>query len=102
MTRTMNDSYETLGLTAEAGEAEIRKRYLELVREFPPDRAPERFTAVHAAYESLRDPARRIRAHIFRTETTTDSLESLAADLRGRLRRVRLPVAALLELAESP
>jgi curved DNA-binding protein CbpA len=98
----MNDPYETLGLTTDAGEAEIRKRYLELVREFPPDRAPEQFTAVHAAYESLRDPARRLRAQLFQSETTTDSLEGLAADLRGRLRRVRLPVAALLELAESP
>ena len=41
----MNDPYETLGLSPDAGESEIRRRYLELVREFPPDRAPERFAA---------------------------------------------------------
>ncbi len=98
----MNDPYETLGLTTDAGEAEIRRRYLELVREFPPDRAPERFTAVHGAYEALRDPARRLHAQLFQMETKTDSLEGLAAELRRRLRRVRLPVATLLELAESP
>ena len=98
----MNDPYETLGLTTDAGEPEIRRRYLELVREFPPDRAPERFTAIHAAYEALRDPGRRLHAQIFQAETTTDSLERLAADLRGRVRRVRLPVATLLELADSP
>ena len=72
----MNDPYETLGLNTDAGEAEIRRRYLELVREFPPDRAPERFTAIHAAYEALRDPARRLHAQLFHPETKTDSLEA--------------------------
>jgi curved DNA-binding protein CbpA len=98
----MEDPYETLGLTTDADEAEIRRRYLELVREFPPDRAPERFTAIHAAYEALRDPARRLQAQLFQEESKTDSLDGLAADLRRRLRQVRLPVATLLELAESP
>ncbi len=98
----MNDPYETLGLTPDAGEAEIRKRYLELVRESPPDRAPERFAEVHAAYEALRDPARRLKAQIFQLETTADSLETLTADLKRRLRTTRLPVATLLNLADSP
>jgi hypothetical protein len=39
---------------------------------------------------------------LFQEESRTDSLEGLAADLRGRLRQVRLPVATLLALAESP
>ena len=98
----MTDPYETLSLTPDAGEAEIRRRYLELVREFPPDRAPERFAAIHAAYEALRDPARRLQSQIFQCETTVDSLETLAADLRRRLRDARLPVASLLNLADSP
>src|SRR5437763_1604580 len=58
----MNDPYETLGLTPDAGEAEIRRRYLELVRESPPDRAPERFTAIHAAYAALRQAIEQFRA----------------------------------------
>lgn len=97
----MTDPHETLGLDPDAGEAEIRRRYLELVREFPPDRAPERFTEIHAAYEALKDPASRLHARLFHPDTRTDSLEGLAADLRRRLRRIPLPVATLLELAES-
>lgn len=98
----MSEPHETLGLNPDASEAEIRRRYLELVREFPPDRAPERFRAVHDAYEALRDPARRLQVMLFQMETTTDSLEEMAADLRKRQRQVRLPVATLLELAEAP
>jgi len=98
----MNDPYDVLELTSDASEAEIRRRYLELVREFPPDRAPERFAAVHAAYEALRDPARRLRSQLFQSETTADSLDTLAADLRRRLRHARLPVASLLNLADAP
>ncbi len=98
----MNDPYEIFGLTADAGEAEIRKRYLELVRQYPPDQAPERFAAVHAAYEALRDPARRLHAQLFMFETKTDSFEAIAAELRNRLRDVRLPVQTLLSLADSP
>jgi DnaJ-class molecular chaperone len=98
----MNDPYETLGLRRDADEPEIRRRYLELVREFPPDRAPERFTAVHAAYEALRDPARRLESRLFQTETADDSFEAIANDLRRRLQKTRLPVDALLKLADSP
>ena len=34
----MNDPYVQLGLPPSADETEIRQRYLELVRQFPPDR----------------------------------------------------------------
>ncbi len=35
----MVDPYATLEISPQAGEREIRDRYLELVRQFPPDRA---------------------------------------------------------------
>ncbi len=98
----MNDPYEIFGLTAEATEAEIRQRYLELVRQNPPDQAPEKFAAVHAAYDALRDPARRLHGQLFMFESKTDSFEAIAADLRNRLRDVRLPVQTLLSLADAP
>lgn len=99
----MSDPYEALGLPRHADEAEIRKRYLELVRQFPPDRAPERFAAIRAAYDEVRDPVRRLRAQLFEV-ATGDSLDALAADLRARLREqlARPPLDVLLALAESP
>lgn len=97
----MSDPYEVLGLAHDADEAVIRRRYLELVRQFPPDRAPERFAAIRAAYDEVRDPARRLEAQIFKP-STTDSLDTLAADLRARLVAARLPLDALLALADLP
>src|SRR5271167_1415473 len=98
----MNDPYDVLGLTPDAGETEIRERYLELVREFPPERAPERFAAVHEAYAALRDPAERLHSRLFMVEAKNDSFEAIATDLRRRLRDARLPVETLLALADSP
>ncbi len=98
----MSDPYEVLELKPDAGESEIRQRYLDLVRAFPPDRAPERFAAIHAAYASLRDPTERLQAQIFGLGSKHDSFESIAADLHARLREVRLPVETLLAWADSP
>ena len=50
-----SDPFQVLGLSQDAGEAEVRARYLELVKQNPPERDPEKFRAVHAAYEAARD-----------------------------------------------
>src|SRR3954471_17081067 len=97
----MNDPFEVLSLPPNADEAEVRRHYLELVREFSPDRAPERFAAIRAAYDQVRDPVRRLEAQLFRVGTS-DSLEAQAEDLRRRLREARVPLDALLALADSP
>jgi curved DNA-binding protein CbpA len=98
----MDDHFDVLGLTKDASEAEIRQRYLELVRAFSPERAPERFAAIHAAYRALRDPTARLESQLFSIECESDSLDSLVRDLRQRLRQVRLTTETLLSLADSP
>jgi curved DNA-binding protein CbpA len=97
----MIDPFEQLGLPSEADEAQIRRRYLELVRDNPPDRAPERFADIHAAYEEVRDPARRLRARLLEFHAKADSLESVEARLRERLRDTRIPVSVLVAWADS-
>jgi curved DNA-binding protein CbpA len=97
----MSDPYEVLGLPSDADEAEIRRRYLELVRRFSPDRAPEQFAAIRAAYDAVRDPARRLEAQLFET-SASDSLDALAADLRARLVGGRFSLDVLRALADLP
>lgn len=97
----MPNPHETLGLPGEANEAQIRSRYLELVRAFPPDRAPEKFAEIRAAFDALRDPVTQLQRRLF-SLTTHDSLESLQHDILERLRAAPLPVTVLLSLAEAP
>ena len=97
----MNDPYEQLGLSPTANETEIRKRHLELVRQFPPDRAPERFAEIRAAYDALQDPAGRLAASLFQTHTRTDSLEQIGEELRRRLKTARFPLSVLASWADS-
>jgi curved DNA-binding protein CbpA len=99
----MSDPYEILGLPRSADEAETRRRYLELVRQYPPDRDPSRFAEIRAAYDQLRDPVRRLESQLFRLESG-ETIAAIAADLRSRLRERlnHLPFDALLAMAESP
>lgn len=63
----MNDPFAVLGVGEDAGDDQIKQRYLALVRAFPPDREPERFQAYRAAYEALRDQRKRLEAKLLRT-----------------------------------
>lgn len=56
MSTNSEDPFLILGLPREAGEAEIRARYLELVKQFPPDTAPDKFREIRAAFEAAKDP----------------------------------------------
>ena len=97
----MSDPYEILGISPAADEAQIRGRYLDLVREFPPDRDPERFAEIRAAFDELRNPLVRLQREIFDLGHR-DTLASLETELRTRLRKARLSVDALLSFADAP
>jgi curved DNA-binding protein CbpA len=96
---SMTDPFEILGVSHQASEAEVRRRYLELVREFPPDRAPEKFAEIRAAFDAVRDPLARFERQLFSLHSDA-SLAGLAGEIRKRLRNARLSVDALLALAE--
>jgi len=55
------DARQILGLPLNAGDEEIRAAYVQKVKEHPPDRSPEEFEKIRDAYETLRDPRRRMR-----------------------------------------
>jgi curved DNA-binding protein CbpA len=51
--------YEVLGVGKTAGGAEIKRAYFTLVRTYQPDRFPEEFKEIRAAYETLKDEKKR-------------------------------------------
>jgi len=98
----MAEPYEVLGVDPNASEAQIRKRYLELVRQFPPDREPQRFAELHQAYDEMRDPVRRMRALISGAGSGKSTISAIAADFhRRQLKDHRIPGRVLLSVAEN-
>ena len=63
--KSMTDPYDVLGLDRQADDVAIRRAYAQLVRQFPPEREPEAFRNIRAAYERLRDPESRARLSLF-------------------------------------
>jgi curved DNA-binding protein CbpA len=59
------DPYQALGIERTAPEEEIKRAYFRLVRQFPPEREPEQFQRIRAAYELLRDPDQRAQVDLF-------------------------------------
>jgi len=50
----LENPYKILGVERTASESEIKQAYFALVREHPPERDPEGFKRIRAAYEKLR------------------------------------------------
>jgi curved DNA-binding protein CbpA len=97
----VEDPYKTLELSDDADDEAIRRRYLELVKRYPPEHHPEKFAAVRAAYESLRDLTTRVRHRLL--EAGSDSLDAIIQELAcPKSRRRRMPLQALLSLARRP
>jgi curved DNA-binding protein CbpA len=96
----MRDPFTVLGVADDAGDAEIRRRYLALVRDYPPDRAPERFQELRAAYEALSDERKRLATKLLHTNSAALSrlsMDALRAASDGPpARATRRTVAALL------
>ncbi|MEM8527126.1 MAG: DnaJ domain-containing protein [Bacteroidota bacterium] len=46
-------AYETLGITIDATEREIKRQYKRMVRQYTPEQQPEKFLEIQEAYESL-------------------------------------------------
>jgi tetratricopeptide (TPR) repeat protein len=51
--------YETLGVARTAGNDEIKRAYFGMVRKYQPDRSPNEFKEIRAAYETLSDKQKR-------------------------------------------
>jgi curved DNA-binding protein CbpA len=97
----MTDAYAILGLPDDSDDAAVRRRYLELVRQYPPEHHPQKFAQVRAAYEQLKDAGTRLRHRLFEAGKN-ESLDALLEELTCRSPRRRLPLATLLKVTAAP
>jgi curved DNA-binding protein CbpA len=91
----VEDPHIVLGLPADADDDAIRRRYLELVRQYSPEHHPEKFAAIRAAYERLRDRDTRVRYRLFEAGRK-ESIEAIVEEIACRSPRRRVSLKALL------
>lgn len=97
----MSDPYQTLGVSADADDTAIRRRYLELTREFPPERHPEKFATLRAAYEKIRTIEDRAKYHLFAIVEDA-SIDTLIEETRCTPKRTRVKLTALIQTICQP
>ena len=83
----MANPYRVLGIdeTQESGAA--HRRYLELVRRFPPERDPEVFRRIRAAYDKIADERSRLSFLLFepgRGESLDEWIEEIGCERKER------------------
>lgn len=88
-----------LGVSEDAADTEIRSRYLELVKKYPPETAPVRFQQITEAYEALRNRRKRIETTLFGDMSDTGDYAARLALLADAV-EVRRRRAGLKELFE--
>jgi hypothetical protein len=94
-----DDPFALLGLSDDADDETIKRRYLALVRAFPPDRQPERFQAFRRAYEAISGKRERLERRMLHTSTAALSrlkLHCLAASGSQQRRPSQAAVTAVL------
>lgn len=97
----MPDPYAVLGLPPDADDAAVRRRYLELTVQFPPEQHPERFAAVRAAYEKVRTLDARVRYKLFE-RGSEHTIEAIIEEAECTTPRPRPTLEQLLAAARPP
>lgn len=92
----MTDPYAVLGVAPQSDDEAIRKRYLELVKQFSPEQHPQRFATIRSAYEAIRDLNSRVAYQLFEAGKK-DSIDQIIEEIACRTPRRRYSLNALLE-----
>ncbi len=82
----MTDPYRLLGVPESADDDTIRAAYLAALRACPPERDPQRFEQVRAAFEAIATAPQRMAHRLFDTSAPTvqELLEILSAEWRDQ------------------
>ena len=97
----MTDPYAVLGLPPDSDDEAIRRRYLELVRRYSPEHHPEKFAAVRAAYEQLRDQSTRLRHRLFEAGKR-ETVDAIIEEVSCRRPRRRVSLKEMLSAVLKP
>lgn len=73
---SMLNPFDVLNVDEDASDADVKKAYFQMVRQFTPEKHAERFKQIREAYDLLKDPSQRLEAEVFsfmKPSSTPDS-----------------------------
>jgi curved DNA-binding protein CbpA len=86
----MKNPFQVLAVPETADDEEIKKAYLRMVRQYPPDRAPKEFQRIRQAFETIETRRDRLRYQLFHSEPPDLSVLLQARLRSGSLQRPTL------------
>jgi hypothetical protein len=110
--RLRTDPLAVLGVAPDADDSVIRRAYLRLVRDHSPERDPEGFRRVRAAYEAVRSQQDRVARRLLEAPQLPDveaqirtiggtSIPTTSREIRGPLRAAVVRLLPHLQVSED-
>lgn len=78
-----NELYQVLEVSSQASTDEIKRAYFRLVRKYSPEKEPERFKQIRAAYDTLCDP--KARSNYDAVQNYGDQIKELIGQAEQRM-----------------
>jgi len=72
----MKTPFEILGVSDNTTDEEIKKAYLQKIRQYSPEQNPEQFQLIRTAFEAVKTQPQRLKYQLFHSEVP--SIETLA------------------------
>ena len=77
---SMMNPFDVLSVDEDASDADVKKAYFQMVRQFTPEKHAERFKQIREAYDLLKDPSRRLEAEVFSfTKPSSEPVSEVAS-----------------------
>lgn len=61
----MKTAFEILGVLEDVEDEMVKSAYLQKVKQYPPEKAPEQFQQIREAYEAIKDARSRVKYQLF-------------------------------------
>jgi curved DNA-binding protein CbpA len=97
----MSSPFTVLGVSLSDDDEAIRKRYIELIREFSPEAAPEKFAAIREAFETIGTVHKRAN-FLIDPGKQGETMDELLEDYERTMPRKRNTLDELIQATEAP
>ena len=97
----MKYPYIVLGVPENATDAEIRNSYLAKIKEFSPERYPEKFQDIAEAYDMIRDELSRAKLSVFGMKHEENNIKLSQMLIENKNRRKKIGVDKWLRILKD-